>query len=244
MTPPQAHDRAPHRGDMDIYLVPLGPHRGELYCESDDRQPPAGAGGRPGWRRLVRRFRDGLTALEAERRTRLSRASAAESRTRAQRLRDRAMGWLSERIAEQRLLWLLRSETVVTAYYPDDFTAGDADRGVRGGLRRDRRRHLVWMIVDALVYVASLPLTPIPGPNVLALYFSFRAIGHLLSWRGARQGLSRVRWQFVASAPLTDLRRLETLTGAGREALARDVAMRLELRHLDTFVERIALAGP
>jgi hypothetical protein len=229
---------------MDIYLVPLGRHPGELYCEFDDRQPPADADDRPGWRRLLRRFQEGLAAFEAERRTRLSKASAAESRTRTQRLRDRAMGWLSERVAEQRLLWMLRSEAAVTAYYPDDSTAGDAERGVRGGLSRDRRRHLVWMIVDALVYVASLPLTPIPGPNVLALYFSFRAIGHLLSWRGAHQGLSRVRWQYIASAPLTDVRRLETLTGADREALARDVAARLGLRHLDMFVERIALGGP
>jgi hypothetical protein len=229
---------------MDIYLLPLGRQPGELYCEFDDRQPPAGTDDRPGWRRLVGRFQEGLAALEAERRTRLSKASAAESRTRWRRLRDRAMGWLSERVAEQRLLWVLRSEAAVTAYYPDDSTVGDAERSIRGDLRRDRRRHLVWMIVDALVYVASLPLTPIPGPNVLSLYFSFRAIGHLLSWRGARQGLTRVRWQFVASAPLTELRRLETLSGTDREALARDVAARLGLRHLDTFVERIALAGP
>ncbi len=229
---------------MDIYLVPLGRHPGELYCEFDDRQPPSAADDRPAWRRLVHRFQDGLAALEAERRARLSKASAAESRTRTQRLRDRAMGWLSQRVAEQRLLWLLRSETAVTAHYPDDGSAADAERGVRSGLRRDRRRHLVWMIVDALVYVASLPLTPIPGPNVLSLYFSFRAIGHLLSWRGARQGLSRVRWQFVASAPLADLRRIESLTGADREALARDVAARLGLRHLDMFVERMALGGP
>lgn len=230
---------------MDIYLVPIGRRGYEPYCEFDDRQPPEASDVRPGWRRwLSRRFQEGLAALEAERRKRLSRASSAGPRSRMRRLRDRALGWLAERVAEQRLLWLLRGQTDVTAHHPDDFTSAAAERGVRGVLRRDRRRHLVWMCVDALVYLASLPLTPLPGPNVLSLYFSFRAIGHLLSWRGARHGLNRVRWQFVASAPLTELRRLDRLAGAEREALAREVAGRLHLRQLDIFVERIALAGP
>jgi hypothetical protein len=92
--------------------------------------------------------------------------------------------------------------------------------------------------------VASLPLTPIPGPNVLALYFSFRAIGHLLSWLGARNGLRRVEWTYAASRPLADLRRLPALRADDQAALAREVAARLNLRHLDTFLARIALAGP
>ena len=96
---------------------------------------------------------------------------------------------LAERVAEQRLLWFLRSERAVTAHHPDDMPADDAERWVRSELRRDSLRHLVWMFVDGGIYLASLPLTPIPGPNVLSLYFSFRAIGHFLSWLGARHGL-------------------------------------------------------
>jgi hypothetical protein len=230
---------------MDIYLVPAGRRRYELYCEVEDRRPAEDGGGRPGWRAaLSRQFHRGLAFLESERRERLARKAAAAERTRMQRLRDRVLGWLAERVAEQRLLWFLRGEHGVTAYHPDDVTAADADRGVRGELRRDGRRHLAWMVVDALVYLASLPLTPIPGPNILALYFSFRAIGHLLSWMGARHGLRRVGWTYVASGPLAELRRLPRLSAGERSALARDVAARLHLRHLDTFLARLALAGP
>jgi hypothetical protein len=115
---------------------------------------------------------------------------------------------------------------------------------VRSELRRDSRRHLFWMLVDAGVYVASLPLTPIPGPNFLSLYFSFRAIGHFLSWGGALNGLRRVSWAYTASGALAELRRLPSLKPAEQTALARRVASQLKLRHLDRFIARMALAGP
>jgi len=230
---------------MNIYLVPTGPGRYELYCEVDDRPPALAAGSARGWRqRASDVFHRGLAYIDAERRQRLTRATSAESRTRGQRIRDRAIGWLAERVAEQRLLWHLRSQTSVTLHHPDDLASTEAEQVVQRSLRGDSRRHFVWMLVDACIYLASLPLTPIPGPNVLAIYFSFRAVGHLLSWMGARQGLRRVRWRYAACAPLTTLRRMPALNPSSREALAREVAAQLTLRHLDTFVERIALAGP
>jgi hypothetical protein len=230
--------------DMNIYLVPVGPERYELYCEVDDHHAAVGGENARGWRqRASGVFHRGLAYIDSERRQRLARASAAESRTRGQRIRDRVIGWLAERVAEQRLLWHLRSQTAVTAHHPDDRSSAEAEDVVQRSLRSDGRRHLVWMLVDAFIYLASLPLTPIPGPNVLALYFSFRAAGHLLSWMGARHGLRRVQWQYAACAPLTTLRHVPTMNPSSRETLAREVAAQLTLRHLDTFVERIALAG-
>jgi len=231
--------------DMNIYLVPVGLDRYELYCEVDNHHPADGGETARGWRqRASQGFHRALAYVESERRQRLARASAAESRTRGQRVRDRVIGWLAERVAEQRLLWHLRNQIAVTAHHPDDLSPSDAEDVVRRSLRGDSRRHLVWMLVDAFIYLASLPLTPIPGPNVLALYFSFRAVGHLLSWMGARHGLRRVQWRYAACAPLTMLRQVPMMNPSSREALAREVAAQLTLRHLDTFVERIALAGP
>jgi hypothetical protein len=207
---------------MDIYLVPAGRHRYGLYCEVEDRRQGSEEDMRSGWRaELSRQFHRGLAYLEAERRERLA-----------------------ERVAEQRLLWFLRSERDVTAHHPEDMPADDAERWVRNELRRDRLRHLVWMLVDAGIYLASLPLTPIPGPNVLALYFSFRAIGHFLSWLGARHGLRHVTWTYKASGPLAELRRLPGMKPADQSALAREIASRLDLRHLEQFLARMALAGP
>jgi hypothetical protein len=230
---------------MDIYLVPAGRHHYGLYCEVEDRRQGPGEDARPGWRAaLSRRFHQGLAYLEAERRGRLAKATAAERRSRVQRLRDRILGWLAERVAEQRLLWFLRSERAVTAHHPDDMPADDAERWVRSELRRDGLRHLAWMLVDGGIYLASLPLTPIPGPNVLSLYFSFRAIGHFLSWLGARHGLRHVAWTYNASGSLAELRRLPGMKPADQAALAREIGSRLNLRHLDRFLARMALAGP
>lgn len=230
---------------MDIYLVPAGRNHYGLYCEVEDRRHAADPDRRQGWRANLSRYFDrGLAFLEAERRARLERAAASDRRTFARRARDRALGWLAERVAEQRLLWFLRSERAATAHHPDDMPADDAERWVRSELRRDSRRHLFWMVVNAGVYVASLPLTPIPGPNVLSLYFSFRAIGHFLSWAGAANGLRKVAWAYAPSGPLADLRRLPGLKPPEQTALARRVASQLKLRHLDRFVARMALAGP
>jgi len=230
---------------MDIYLVPAGRSHYGLYCEVEERRQGAARETRSGWRAAIsRHFHRGLAFLEEERRGRLEKAASAARRTYPQRIRDRALGWLAERVAEQRLLWFLRSEQAATAHHPDDMPADDAERWVRSELRRDSRRHLLWMFVDAGIYVASLPLTPIPGPNVLSLYFSFRAIGHFLSWGGARNGLRNVNWRYAASTPLAELRRLPGMKPADQAALARDVSSRLNLRHLDRFIARMALAGP
>ncbi len=95
---------------MDIYLVPAGRNHYGLYCEVEDRRHAAEPDRRQGWRANLSRYFDrGLAFLEAERRARLERAAASDRRTFARRARDRALGWLAERVAEQRLLWFLRS---------------------------------------------------------------------------------------------------------------------------------------
>ena len=229
---------------MDIYLVPVGAESYDLYCEVEDRAPREDGDTRAAWRRKASDlFHRTLQYIEDERRRRLALA-AEEPRTRGHRLRDRVLAWLAERVAEQRLLWHLRGQTSAAVYHPDDLTSDAADAVVRRSLKRDSRRHLRWTVAHTLGYLASLPLSALPGPNLPAYVFSFRAFGHLLSWLGARQGLRRVQWQYAACAPLTDLRRLAMVPPGERAALARDAAAALHLRHLDTFVERMALGGP
>jgi hypothetical protein len=80
----------------------------------------------------------------------------------------------------------------------------------------------------------------VPGPNVIAYYFLFRFVGHFLSMRGARQGLRVTTWRTQSSPALTDLRRTLTLHPADRTDRLRDIASRLGLTHLASFVERMA----
>jgi hypothetical protein len=225
---------------IDIHLVPVGPQGYELYCEVEGQAAVHLDGRAEGLRgRISQSFHRAILYIENERQRRHERAPEGPGRTWAQRVRDRVMAWVAERVAEQRLLWHLRSQASATVHHPDDLSDQQASAIVMASLRRDARRHFVWMVIDACVYLASLPLTPFPGPNLPAFYFGFRAVGHFLSAMGARHGLTRVGWTYVRSVEMTALRGCAGLAAAARDALADDVATRLNLRHLATFVERM-----
>lgn len=227
---------------MDVYLVPAGPDGYELSCEPHHDGADAPDATQPGWRaRATRIFRSVLTYLEQERERRAARRAARYRGTVFQRVRDRVVAWLAERVAEQRLLWRLRSTDTATAHFPDDLSAAEASAIVRRSLSRDGTRHRNWLAFDATGCAITAPLSFVPGPNVILYYFTFRATGHYLSWTGARRGTSVVRWTYTPCEPLTELRRLASLPMIERAALAHAVAVRLGLEQIDTFAERMAL---
>jgi hypothetical protein len=228
---------------MDVYLVPIGSDGYELYCETKDT-PEAEIGPGDGWRQKGSRiFRAVLAYLDEERHRRAATRAARHRGTLFQRARDRVVAWLAERVAEQRLLWHLRGQPAAVAHYPDDVSAAGAADIVMRSLRRDGARHGRWLIFDTIGFGISVPLSLVPGPNVLLYYFVFRMMGHYLSWTGARHGVSSVEWGYVSCPPLAELRRIQTLPRTERAVVARAVAERLGLEHLDTFAERIALVS-
>ena len=95
-----------------------------------------------------------------------------------------------------------------------------------------------------LLFLLFVPLTVIPGPNVPALYFSFRAVAHYFSMRGARQGLQRVEWTPVPSKPLTEVRRTLDMERQERRTRIDTIARELDLERLAGFVDRIKGAQP
>lgn len=237
---------------MDVYLVPVGADRYELYCEVPDEPveieaEPEAAGrwwtwpiafSRRMWHRVKQQFHKVVADAERER-----RRARAEQPTGAwlSRLKSRGMRWIAESIAEQRLLWHLRGQTDATLFHPDDLPAADAIAFLRKQLGRDFDKHQFWLIFDTLGLLGSFLLVPIPGPNPVLYYFAFRVVGHYLSLRGARQGLNDTNWTAQSSAHLTDLRRVIALDPASREARVNDIALRLRLEHLATFFERTAI---
>ena len=155
--------------------------------------------------------------------------------------RSRAMRWVAESIAEQRLLWHLRGQSDAVLYHPDDIDGATATALLRKQLGRDLDKHQFWLIFDALGLLVSFILVPIPGPNLFLYYFAFRVVGHYLSLRGARQGLNVTAWATQPRAPLTELRRAAALDPASREQHVNDIAVRLQLEHLATFFQRTAV---
>ncbi len=229
---------------MDVYLVPAGGGRHVLYCEPAG-PPAAPAAGRSGaiWRRLYDHFAAVLAMLDREHDPEHEAEHQPPSGFFA-RLRSRSLKWMAERVAEQRVLWRLQGIRQARAFHPDTLERARSLEIVRENLRADFRRHARLLGLDAFYLLVAIVLTPIPGPNLLGYYFSFRVVGHVLSVRGARQGLSRVEWDLEPSAELSELAALDGLPAAERAPAVHSVAERLGLPRLPRFCERLMTGVP
>lgn len=230
---------------MDVFVVPFGRDRYELYCEQQSEavtepEPPSNG--------LFGRLKQRVSSMlrEAEER-RHDSAAAPTASGRIARLQERVVAWMAERIAEQRLLWNLRSEAMAVAVHPADMSSEQAVSLVQHMLRSDYERHRRWVVIDGILFVLTFVLLGplfllIPGiANLPALYFGFRTVGHWFSMRGAAHGLHGVRWTGRSCPPLTELRELAVLDPEVREQRINDISTRLRLQHLPTFYERVAV---
>jgi hypothetical protein len=225
---------------MDVFVIPLGRDRYELYCEqpvelSEDADTPS-----PRFvSRLLQRFSALLRAAEERQQRRTG--APDEPKGWVGRLQDKFLAWMVERIAEQRLLWNLRGRSTAVAVHPQDMNFDQVLTLIRRGLQSDYERHRMWLVIDSVLLLASLALVIIPGPNVIGFYFTFRVGGHFLSMRGAAQGLRKVTWTSRPCPPLGELRDIVTMEPHARDQRIQDIASRLRLQHLSTFFERMAV---
>jgi hypothetical protein len=218
---------------MDVFLVPTGVDRHELYCEMATMPPDAE--GRPGTLRgrLTEWFRRTLAEAEAERQQETAPPGRGAWRTRITR-------HIAEAVAEQRLLWHLRQVSSVRLIHPDDLTGTQALDLARAQLAADYAKHRRWFVIDGLVAAVTGPaFFFVPGPNVVSWYFAFRAVGHYLSMRGARRGQG-LTWDLEATPHLTALRAVFTLDPPTRRSRLAEIAVALRLDRLTLFVERVA----
>jgi hypothetical protein len=224
---------------MQVYLVPVGPSRYRLYVEIPDddadqdaqKDPPTGRVGR-----LISRFRAMLAEAEAER-LRRERGEAEQSSGMWRAIMRR----IAETIAEQRLLWHLRHQTVVQLCHPPDLDAGRALQEVKSDFAREVTKHRRWMIIDGLLVAITGPLFFfVPGPNVISWFFTFRAVAHFLSWRGATKGRTLIEWRAESCPPLADVRQAITLPAADRRHRLEQISEALGLKHFTGFVERVS----
>ena len=198
---------------MDVFVIPVGSDRFELYYEQqiEETEPDA----EPASTGIIARFQRRFSELlrEAEEHGDEEKDQTATSWT--QRMQDRMMAWIARRVTEQRLLWNLRKQEQVVAVHPSD-TAFDVVRPhIQQSLQRDFERHRFWLVVDTIGLIVSGLLAILPGPNLIAYYFLFRVGGHWLSMRGASQGRRRVQWESRPCDALNELR------GALADAAAR-----------------------
>lgn len=225
--------------NMDVYLIPTTrAARYELYYEAPDHDVVGAAEGNGLFARMKRSFSEMLRDAEEWRNRRLE--AQPQPTTLLQRLRRKVMGFIVERVAEQRLLWHLRKADEVCACIPADVSEEDADAIIRAMLELDVTRHGKWLLIDGALLIPAAALTVIPGPNVLGLYFTFQVVSHYLSWTGARRGLALAPWNFRASHDLSELRTVLALAPLQRQQRFVEMGQRLRLEHLATFLEDVA----
>ena len=220
---------------MDVYLVPVGLDRYECYYEAAEQEETleAGAGF---FARMRARFNEQLKEAERARHQKV----VEEPKTFLGRIHKRSLRWIAERVAEQRLLWHLRTAEVATLHTSSDLTDQQADTIMRSGMKRDADHHRNRLILHTLALIAVTPIALVPGPNVIGYLFTFTVVGHFLAWRGAVRGLHQINWTIAPNAALTELRRAFTLDAQARRHVIKDVAERLRLPRMARFVEQMA----
>lgn len=224
---------------MDVFLIPTGANRYELYCEIPDADERGDEPAPTGFLRgLVQQFRDMLAEAERERH-RPPSERASEPSSWYQRVRRQAMCRIAETIAEQRLLWHVRRQETASAVYPDDLSVEAAREILRASMQADFEKHRKWLIIDTLLMIASGLLILIPGPNIIGYYLAFRVVGHFLSMRGALHARDVVRWHYRPSSLLAELRQTIAMEPQEREARVTDIAARLRLERLAPFFTRM-----
>jgi hypothetical protein len=220
------------------FLVPVGPDRFELYSEAPD-QPPGAPGAGQVDQGVVRRW---MRAAQTKWHALVETARrGGRDRGRFARWRDGAVRRLAETIAEQRTLWALRYERAAELRVPSTLDTGQARATLDRILADARRHHLRWLIGDAILCAITGPLFFfVPGPNLIGIYFLFRVIGHLQSWRGARMAMDSVAWTIRSDQRLADLAALLGLPRPERAARVAAIAAELNLPHLAAYFDRVA----
>jgi hypothetical protein len=220
---------------MDVYLVPISRDSFECYYEAPEDEVPEPEG-QGFFGRVKARFQHQLREAEQAR----HEAPREAPKTLAGRLQKRSMRWIAERIAEQRLLWHLRSADAATLFIATDLETVAAEEMMRVQMTRDADRHFKLLILHSLLLILAVPVAVIPGPNVLGYLFTFTVVGHFLSWRGAKRGVADVRWEVRCSDELADVRHAFTMAEPARHRAIREAANRLHIPRMAIWVERMA----
>lgn len=174
---------------MDAYLLPR--RDGTFFPYSGDLQPPATSAADP---------TDGL-----------ARRALAHLR--------HAYEWVSQR--RRRREYLLKSLgeiTTVRVHHAATLSDAQARSAYDDLIQAAIDKHQKWMIANAAALPLSVPLSLVPGPNVLLGYLAWRSVIHYQS-RKAGQRATALHIDLVPEptlSNLTDLVRRRTLFGRER----------------------------
>jgi Mitochondrial K+-H+ exchange-related len=102
----------------------------------------------------------------------------------------RVWDWLHKLVRpDEAMLARLWSARGIKLHHPAARSEVDVSAHWRDYLNRQRRRHLFWLVINAIIAPPSVLLAFLPGPNVIGFWFAYRTVHHgLVVW-----GITRVR---------------------------------------------------
>jgi hypothetical protein len=208
---------------VKVFLLPLDHTQSFFYAEDteDEAATPSNRLGWCGWcERMIRRIR----------------STFKHPKGRLARKMKQGWDWLQRRMhPDEPLLAALRTAPTITVYHRSSLPEQEARALWCAYLRRRLRRHVPWLVFDALLSPLALLLTPLPGPNVIGYWFAYRAVRHLLILLGIRRALSgRVETRFRPVAAL------DAIEGCADKQWRDRAATQYKLKGLHDFVERLA----
>lgn len=214
---------------MKVYLLPVRSGEYLFYSEAVEAAGEAEAGvergGVRGW---------------AEQKYKSLQSVLNESESGVGLRVRRAWEWLQRRTApDEPLLRSLRGAREIKLVHPASLSAEDVRERWDDYLSSRKRRHTLWLVLNAIVSPLTLLLAPLPGPNVIGYWFIYRAVCHLLARLGIRraQSMEDTALELLSSEALN-----ETLEAADAERIDR-VANGFGLKGLAAYLERVKGTG-
>ena len=117
----------------------------------------------------------------------------------------RAYEWLTRhRRRRELLLKSLSAIERVRIHYPSALTVAQARSVYDGLIQAAIEKHRKWMIANAAGVPVSVPLSMIPGPNLLLGYLAWRSVIHYQSQKGGRRA-TELPVDFVPETVLSEL---------------------------------------
>jgi hypothetical protein len=105
-------------------------------------------------------------------------------------------------------------------------------------LSRQRRKHVIWFVVDLVLSAASLTIAWLPGPNLVGWYPFLRSLSHYGAFMGARAALRSGSMEFKALPELGALE--ENLHSRGFDRTRDHTAVKdLRISGLEQYLERM-----
>ncbi len=168
------------RGDspLKVYLIRCRNRRDPVFYSEDAAPLGNTTGHRP--RGVLERWTRGV------------RSAVLRARRRAGPRTTRALGWLMRRPnPDEALLHALRGANSIELIHPEQMSADRARRLWFNYLKHRQRQQLGAAAWDLLLVAVTAPMLIMPGPGVLAFWFLYRALVHLLAMFGAFRARSR-----------------------------------------------------